>query len=139
MLGTPLPVGSAQQRTENHLKYLGCPQKGNIKREYVMHICLHQVFPGMFQEIISNGTVFLQKNGACGVFQAHEARALAYFQNLGGAECLQSAESRRKLQTLAETRLSHVVCPLRVPICIRNFETCSRDNLQCPFEPCRRL
>ena len=45
MLGNSLPVGSAQQTTENHLEYSDCPQKRNI----VMHIYLHQIFQEYFR------------------------------------------------------------------------------------------
>ena len=53
MLGNSLPVGSDQQTTENFPKIFGL----STIEEYVMHICLHKVCPGILQVIISNGLV----------------------------------------------------------------------------------
>ena len=53
MFGNYFPVGSAQQNNRKLPKIFGLP---TIK-EYVMHICLHKVFPGMLRIVMSNGMV----------------------------------------------------------------------------------
>ena len=61
MLGNSLPVAPAQQTPE-------LPKTFGLStiKEYVMHISLHKVFPGMLEVIISNGMV-LRTNGPCKV------------------------------------------------------------------------
>ena len=58
MLGNSLPDWASWSCPRNNRKL---PKIFGLstKKEYVMHNFLHEVFPGIFQVIISNGMVFM--------------------------------------------------------------------------------